>query len=124
MLKSVSAAKDALYIEAQQGGISHILRIPYGQTAAKPLPLPFAGAVEGFSTDVQNDGALMRLAGLDARRRSGTPTIPTADKLTNTDLEPLNPDRFLRHHLRRSHRARAPTARRFRFPSSTGRTSR
>ena len=49
VLKSVGAAKDGLYVEGLQGGISRILRFPYGQTAGKPLPLPFAGAVDGLS---------------------------------------------------------------------------
>jgi len=96
VLQNISTAKDALYIEAQQGGISHLLRIVYGkngQTAATPVTLPFAGAIEGFSTDVQADGALMRLAGW-TEAPQWYAYDPATDKLTNTGLEPLNPTDF------------------------------
>ncbi len=93
VLQGISTAKDGLYIEAQQGGISHLLKIPYGQTAATPVTLPFAGAIEGFSTDVQNDGALMRLAGW-TEAPQWYAYDPAADKLTNTNIEPLNPTDF------------------------------
>ncbi len=93
VLQNVSTAKDGVYIEGQQGGISHLLRIPYGQTAATPVTLPFAGAIEGFSTDVQHDGALMRLAGW-TEAPQWYAYDPVADKLTNTHLEPLNPTDF------------------------------
>ncbi len=93
VVQGASAAKDGLYIEAQQGGVSHLLRIPYGQKTATPVALPFAGSIEGFSTDVQNDGALMRLAGW-TEAPQWYAYDPAADKLTNTGLEPLNPTDF------------------------------
>jgi len=96
VLQGTSTAKDALYIEAQQGGISHLLKIVYGkngQTAATPVTLPFAGAIEGFSTDVRQNGALMRLAGWTEAPQWYT-YDPAGDKLTNTNLEPLNPTDF------------------------------
>ena len=93
VVKNLSTARDGVYIEAAQGGISHLLRIPYGQAAATPVTLPFAGAIEGFSADVQNNGALMRLAGW-TEAPQWYAYDPAADKLTNTDLEPLNPTDF------------------------------
>jgi prolyl oligopeptidase len=93
VLKGLAAAKDGLYIQATQGGISHVLRIPYGQTEAKELPLPFAGSVEGFSCSVLNDGAYLRLAGW-TEAPQWYAYDPAADKLTNTNLEPLNPTDF------------------------------
>jgi prolyl oligopeptidase len=93
VLKSMGAAKDGLYIEGAQGGISHILRIPYGKTEAKPLPLPYSGSVGSMSTDVQNDGALMRLTGW-TEAPQWFAYDPAKDKLTNTNLEPLNPTDF------------------------------
>ncbi len=74
VIKGLAAAKDGLYVQATQGGISHVLRLPYGETGAKELPLPFAGSVEGFSCNVLNDGAYLRLAA-GPRRRSGTRSI-------------------------------------------------
>jgi prolyl oligopeptidase len=93
VLKGLSAAKDALYVQAAQGGISHVLRLPYGQATAKALPLPFAGSVEGFSCSLLNDGAYLRLAGW-TEAPQWYAYDPTADKLTNTNLEPLNPTDF------------------------------
>jgi prolyl oligopeptidase len=93
VIRDLDAAKDALYVATTQNGIGHILRIPYGQTVAKPLPLPFAGSVVGFSVSVLNDGALLRLAGWTE------PPLwyaydPASDKLTNTAIEPRNPTDF------------------------------
>jgi prolyl oligopeptidase len=93
VVKNVSTAKDGLYIEASQGGISHMLRIPYGKTSATPLALPFAGSIEGFSADIQHDGALLRLAGW-TEAPQWYAYDPATDKLANTNLEPLNPTDF------------------------------
>jgi prolyl oligopeptidase len=93
VLQNISTAKDGLYIEGQQGGISHLLRIPNGQNAAVPVTLPFAGAIEGFYTAVDMDGALMRLAGWTEAPQWYS-YDPATDKLTNTGIEPLNPTDF------------------------------
>jgi prolyl oligopeptidase len=102
VVQNVSTARDGVYIEATQAGISHLLRIPYNPfnvlTPGKTTPvtevaLPFSGSIEGFSTDIQHDGALMRLAGWTE------PPLwfaydPAGDRMTNTNLEPLNPTDF------------------------------
>jgi prolyl oligopeptidase len=93
VLQSVSTAKDGLYIEAKEGGISRLLRIPYGQTTATPVKLPFDGSVTGFFTDIQTDGALIRFTGW-TQAPQWYAYDPTADTLTNTQLEPLNPTDF------------------------------
>jgi prolyl oligopeptidase len=93
VLKGVSTAKDAVYIDASQGGISHLLRIPYGQTAAVPVKLPFDGSVEGSFIDINMNGALLRLAGWTEAPQWYS-YDPATDKLTNTNLEPLNPTDF------------------------------
>ena len=105
VLQGVTTAKDALYIDAAQGGISHLLRIPYGQTAATPVKLPFDGSIEGFFADVQRSGVLIRFAGW-TEAPQWYAYDPTADTLTNTHIEHAESDRFLRHHLGRSDRAR------------------
>ena len=93
VLKGLAAAKDGLYIQATQGGISHVLRIAYGQGEAKELPLPFAGSIEGFSCSLLNDGAYLRLAGW-TEAPQWYAYDPTANTLTNTNLEALNPIDF------------------------------
>jgi len=93
VLTELNAAKDGLYIRAAQGGISHVLRIPYGQAEAKELPLPYSGCVQGFSCNVLTDGAYLRLAGW-TEAPQWYAYDPTANALTNTNLEPLNPTDF------------------------------
>jgi len=93
VLKGLSAAKDGLYVQATQGGISHVLRVPYGDNAAKELPLPFAGSVEGFSCSPLHDGAYLRLAGW-TEAPQWYAYDPMANTLANTNLEPLNPTDF------------------------------
>jgi len=102
VVQGISTAKDGVYVEAEQGGISHLLRIPFNPfkvlTPAKTTPvsevaLPFSGSIEGFSTDIQHDGALMRLAGW-TEAPQWYAYSPSADKLTNIHLEPLNPTDF------------------------------
>ena len=93
VLKGISTAKDGLYIEGSQAGISHMLRMPYGKTAAKALPLPFDGSIEGFFADVQREGALLRLAGW-TEAPQWYAYDPAKNSVTNIHLEPLNPTDF------------------------------
>jgi prolyl oligopeptidase len=93
VLRNVAAAKDAIYVRATQGGISRILRLPYGATAAKPVTLPFDGSIEGFSCSLLTDGFLARLAGW-TEAPQWYAYDPATDKLTNTKIEPLNPTDF------------------------------
>jgi prolyl oligopeptidase len=93
VVRGITAAKDALYVGFTRGGISHIMRIPYGQTVAKPVPLPFAGTVNGFSASVLNGGVLLRLAAW-TEAPQWYAYDPSAGKLTNTAIEPRNPTDF------------------------------
>ena len=93
VIKNVGPAKDALYVEEAQGGISHLLRIPYGSTVAAPVPLPFDGAIQGLYTDVRQDGALLRLAGW-TEAPQWYAFDPATNELSDTGLEPLNPTDF------------------------------
>jgi prolyl oligopeptidase len=93
VLKSVSAAHDALYLESAQGGISQVLRLAYGQKSAAPVPLPFPGSVAGLTTDIQQDGALLRLAGW-THPPQWYAYDPATGQVANTHLEPLNPVDF------------------------------
>jgi prolyl oligopeptidase len=93
VIRDIGAAKDALYVVSTKAGIARVMRIPYGQTAEKPLPLPFAGSVNGFYVSVLNDGALLRLAGwIEAPLWYAYD--PGADELADTGIEPRNPTDF------------------------------
>ena len=93
VIQGVSTSKDALYVEAAQGGISHLLRIPYGQTTATPVKLPFDGSIEGFFSDIQFNGVLIRFAGW-TEAPQWYQYDPATDTLTNTNIEALNPTDF------------------------------
>ena len=93
IVKGIGTAKDGLYIHAGKGGIDHLLRVPNGETATKEVTLPFAGAIDGLSTDVEHDGVLMRLAGW-THPPQWYAYDPAKDTVTNTHLEPLNPVDF------------------------------
>ena len=93
VLQGISTTKDSLYITAAQGGISHLLRMPYGQTTATPVKLPFDGSIEGFFADVQQTTVLIRFAGWTEAPQWYS-YDSTADTLTNTHIEELNPTDF------------------------------
>ena len=93
VLRKVGTAKDALYVQATQTGIGRVLRVVYGQSESQQIQLPFAGAVDAFASDPQNDGVLLRLTGwIEAPQwyacDAGT------NQVINTRLEPLNPADF------------------------------
>ena len=90
VLRDFAGANDALYISATKGGIGQVLRLVYGEKSAKPIALPFEGALNGFSTDIQQNGALMRLAGW-IHPPQWFAYDPTSDSIVNTHLEPLSP---------------------------------
>jgi len=93
VLKGITTARDALYVDAAQGGVSHILRLPYGQKTAAPLVLPFAGSVGSLSANIEQDGVLMRLAGW-THAPQWYAYDPVSGQLTDTNLEALNPVDF------------------------------
>ena len=93
VIRQLAAAKDGLYIGATHAGLSHVFRIPYGESGAKPLPLPFAGSLSGISVSVLNDGALLCLAGW-TEAPQWYAYDPSSDKVTNTGIEPPNPVDF------------------------------
>jgi prolyl oligopeptidase len=93
VLKGITSARDALYLEAAKGGVSQVLRLPYGQTAATPLALPFAGSVGGLSANIEQDGVYMRLAGW-THPPQWYAYDPASGKIADTNLEALNPVDF------------------------------
>jgi len=92
VLKGLGAAKDGVYVHASKGSIDHLLRIADGQSTSTEVALPFAGGID-ISTDVQNDGALLRLTGW-TEAPQWYAYDPATGKITNTNLEPLNPVSF------------------------------
>jgi len=61
VVRIFGTARDALYIQTLDGGLGRMLRLPWGAPAAKPVTLPYDGAINAFSTTLFRDGALFSL---------------------------------------------------------------
>lgn len=60
IIKDLFAADDALYVQQTDGGLARILRVPYGDTA-RPVNLPFEGAIASIVVDRRQPGVVFRL---------------------------------------------------------------
>ncbi|OYV41063.1 MAG: hypothetical protein B7Z81_01400 [Acidocella sp. 20-61-6] len=60
VIRGFALAKDALYVNAADGGFSKILRIPFGQ-AAVPVTLPYPGTVATLVANETEEGAVFSL---------------------------------------------------------------
>ena len=60
MLKNLSVAKDALYVQALDGGLGRLWRVTFGGVV-EPVPLPFEGALGGLVPNPATPGALVLL---------------------------------------------------------------
>jgi prolyl oligopeptidase len=61
VIESISAAGDALYVQALEGGLGRLLRLPYGGGPATRITLPVEGAIDFVVTDPRRPGATFRL---------------------------------------------------------------
>jgi prolyl oligopeptidase len=62
VLQEMAAAQDALYVRVLDGGIGHVLRVPYAKRSkVEKLPLPFEGGASLFGTDPRMPGTLLLL---------------------------------------------------------------
>jgi prolyl oligopeptidase len=58
----VGVAADAVYVQKLDGGIGRLFRIPFEGGAAKPVPLPFDGAIEELFVNGAEPGVYVRAA--------------------------------------------------------------
>ena len=72
VLQGLAVARDALYVEALDGGVGRILRAAYKGKEVEALALPIQGAVRTFSAYPTEDGVLFSLTGWTA-----SPTLYT-----------------------------------------------
>jgi prolyl oligopeptidase len=64
VIQSFAAASDALYVQALDGGLGRLQRVPYaGNSKAEQIALPFDGSVGLSATDVRLPGTMIALAG-------------------------------------------------------------
>jgi prolyl oligopeptidase len=91
VIKSVSAAADALYVQETDGTVGLIKRLPYSGGQPEDLTLPFQGTVAITSSDQRIPGVL-----LDMTSWARAPRIysydPQTRQIDDTGLQPLGPN--------------------------------
>jgi len=91
VVTGISAARDALYVQLMDGGISRLLRVSYGpRPKVEKVALPFDGSILGMSTDPRLPGALLAMTSWTKARRIYA-YDPQAKRLTDTKLQPAGP---------------------------------
>ncbi|MGB6870338.1 MAG: prolyl oligopeptidase family serine peptidase [Acidobacteriaceae bacterium] len=91
VVKGVSAAQDALYVQETDGTVGLLDRIPYGGGHAKEVKLPFEGTVAVASSDPRIPGVLLVLTSW-ARAPRIDAYDPQTGAVTDTKLQPLGPN--------------------------------
>jgi prolyl oligopeptidase len=78
VLQGFTMARDALYVEALDGGVTRVLRAPFDKGAALSIALPIQGSTRTLAADPASDGVFFALTGwtaspalysFDARRK-------------------------------------------------------
>lgn len=87
VVQNVAAASDALYVQALDGGIGRLLRVPYG---GKPenVALPLDGSVGLSGTDQRVPGTLLELTSW-TRGRKIYAFDPNSKTVSDTKLQPV-----------------------------------
>ncbi|HEX4054659.1 MAG TPA: prolyl oligopeptidase family serine peptidase [Tepidisphaeraceae bacterium] len=89
VLRGMTAASDALYVNELDGGISRIIRIPYGGRA-RPVKLPYEGNVGIQSSDTRLPGIVFSMTGW-TRSANIFEFDPATMTSTSTGLQPPGP---------------------------------
>ena len=90
VVTGINPAKDALYVQLLDGGISRLLRVPYGpKPQAQEVALPFKGSV-GVQTDPRLAGVLLNMASW-TRAFAIYAYDPQTGRVTDTKLQPPGP---------------------------------
>jgi prolyl oligopeptidase len=90
VIREINAAQDGLYLELLDGGIDHVLRVPYGpHPPVEEVSLPFAGSAF-VSTDPRLPGALL---GITSWTKAFKICVydPQTKQVTDTQLQPAGP---------------------------------
>jgi len=90
VVKGVSAAADALYVQETDGTLGLLDRVPYGGGHAEEVKLPFEGTVGVASSDPRIPGVLLELTSW-ARAPRIDAYDPQTGVVTDTKLQPLGP---------------------------------
>jgi prolyl oligopeptidase len=91
VVTDISPAQDALYVELMDGGVSRVLRVPYGpRPLAQPVILPFAGSAS-VHTDPRLPGAFVYLTSWTKAFKIYA-YDPETRQVTDTQLQPAGPN--------------------------------
>jgi prolyl oligopeptidase len=90
VLTNLGVAKDALYVQQLDGGIGRVLRVPFAGGGAKPVPLPYEGAVAEFVVNPQEPGLLMKLTSW-TKPQLWYSYDPATNQVADTELRPRSP---------------------------------
>jgi prolyl oligopeptidase len=91
VVESMHAAKDALYVQLLDGGISRMLRVPYGpHPRVEEIALPYQGAIRTRQADPRIPGMLMALTTW-TRANQYYAYDPVARRVIGTGLQPRGP---------------------------------
>ncbi len=90
VVTGINPAQDALYVQLMDGGISRLLRVPYGpQPKVQEITLPFQGTAD-VNADPRLPGALLGMTSWTKAYRIFS-YDPQTNRVTNTDLQPVGP---------------------------------
>lgn len=83
----IAAARDALYVQSMDGGISKVLRLDFKTRKLTSVKLPFEGFISGMNVDPRQPGIIMNM-----RTWTKSPAYyfynPARKEVTNTQLQP------------------------------------
>jgi prolyl oligopeptidase len=88
VITGMAAARDALYVQARDGSISRLLRVPYRGGKPEQIALPFEGSLGLSAVDQRRNGTLLWLS---TWTKAGQVYAydPRTKRITNTGLQPL-----------------------------------
>lgn len=90
VIRNIAAAQDALYVQELDGGIGKLIRLPYHDAAAAPVPLPFEGNVSLAATDQRVPGTLLDMTSWTKASKIYL-YDPAQQSITGTRLQPTGP---------------------------------
>ena len=90
VLQQPAAQADALYVPELDGGVYHLLRLPYGSSDVQRVPLPFDGTVGLQNVDSHLPGVIFTMSSWVKGPRI-LAYDPKTNAVTNTGLRPEGP---------------------------------
>ena len=93
VIKALSVAQDALYVQTLDGGIGRILRVPFSGDRVQKIPLPYEGNVGALVTYWNRTGTLFLETGW-THSALWYSYDPASNRVTDTELKKLSPISF------------------------------